>query len=195
MVSERMGQTHDMTVRASAVLAILLTVAGCIGTNTSQHDPFPPGIAPNQAGVDPQIVAGRLMDAHEYDSALDAYDRAALQHGLTPEIRAGMGTARLQLGQLESAERLLRRAVTDAPDRAEFWNNLGVLLIEKRAYPEAAQVFRRAYALDNGESDAIRDNLRLALAKMQKPSYPQKQEQNYKLVRRGTSDYLIRKMP
>ena len=29
-------------------------------------------------------------------------------------------------------------------------------------------MFRKAYALDNGESDSIRDNLRLALAKTEK---------------------------
>ena len=55
-------------------------------------------------------------------------------------------------------------------------------------------MFRRAYALDDGESDSIRDNLRLALEKSENPDYDER-EQDYKLVRRGSSDYLIRKIP
>jgi hypothetical protein len=53
-------------------------------------------------------------------------------------------------------------------------------------------VFRKAYALDNGESDSIRDNLRLALANSENPDNNVDQNENYKLVRRGNSDYLIR---
>ena len=58
---------------------------------------------------------------------------------------------------------------------------------------EAAEVFRRAYALDNGESDAIRDNLRLALAKIENPGYDPDQQQDYALVRLGSGSYLIRR--
>ena len=60
---------------------------------------------------------------------------------------------------------------------------------------EAEQIFRKAYALDNGESDAIRDNLRLALAKTEKSVITEVNEDNYKLVRRGSGDYLIRPTP
>jgi hypothetical protein len=62
-------------------------------------------------------------------------------------------------------------------------------------YAEAEQVLRRAYALDSGESDAIRDNLRLALAKSENSAYDAQIEQDYKVVRRGSSEYLIRKIP
>jgi cytochrome c-type biogenesis protein CcmH/NrfG len=86
----------------------------------------------------------------------------------------------------------LRRAVREEPDRPESWNNLGVVLMETGQTAEAAQVFRRAFALDNGESDAIRDNLRLALAKMENSQYDAEVQQEYKLVRRGGSEYLIR---
>ena len=103
---------------------------------------------------------------------------------------------RLQgLGRLGQAEKMLRRAVSEAPDWAEAWNNLGVVLMEKGETGEAQQVFRKAYALDNGESDSIRDNLRFALAKTENPDNNVANTNDYKLVRRGSSDYLIRKTP
>lgn len=67
-----------------------------------------------------------------------------------------------------------------------------MVLIEKGKTAEAAQVFRRAFGLDNGESVAIRDNLRLALAKLENSQYDAEIEQEYKIVRRGNSDFLIR---
>ena len=99
------------------------------------------------------------------------------------------------LGRLGTAERLLRDAIEKDADSPEIWNNLGVVLMEKGEINEAAQVFRRAYGFDNGASDAIRDNLRLALAKSEENYYAAVQEQDYKLVRRGSSDYLIRRIP
>jgi hypothetical protein len=67
--------------------------------------------------------------------------------------------------------------------------------VEQGEIAEAEQVFRRAYALGNGESDSIRDNLRLALAKQENQVYADAEDQEYKLVRRGSSDYLIRSIP
>ena len=71
------------------------------------------------------------------------------------------------------------------------WNNLGVVLMEERKYPEAARTFQTAFALDSGQSDSIRENLRLALAKMEKPAYDPVQDRPFKLVRRGVGDYLL----
>lgn len=157
--------------------------------------PYAPGIDPRGKAADGLEVAQRLMAANEYELALDAYARAALEHGMTAEILSGMGTANLGLGRLGQAEKLLRQAVEAAPDWPEAWNNLGVVLIERGKTAEAANVFRRAYALDNGESDAIRDNLRLALAKLENSDNNVPQEEEYKLVRRGSGEYLLRKTP
>jgi hypothetical protein len=61
---------------------------------------------------------------------------------------------------------------------------------------EAERVFRTAYALDSGESDEIRDNLRLALAKIQNPAYADPQDEyNFALVRRGFGEYLLLSTP
>jgi Flp pilus assembly protein TadD len=82
--------------------------------------------------------------------------------------------------------------VDEDPAFAAAWNNLGVILMERGKIPEAAQVFRRAFATDNGNSDEIRDNLRLALANLNDPGNTQTQENEpFQLVRRGTGDFIL----
>ncbi len=181
-------------IRAGALLITCIVLAAC-GGNVSRDNPYAPGVAKRGDAVDGLIVGHRLMDAGEYDLAIDAYSRAALEHGMTAEVLAGLGSANLGLGRLGTAERLLRRAIEQDEASPEIWNNLGVVLMEKGEIAEAEQMFRRAYAFDNGESDSIRDNLRLALEKSEKTDYGAEEEQDYKLVRRGSSDFLIRPIP
>ncbi len=179
--------------RAAWILITILSIAAC-AQDTAHQGPYAPGLAKSGPTVDPLIVAHRLMDAGEYELAQTAYSRAAVTQGMTPEILAGLGSANLALGRLGTAERLLRRAIMSEDATPEVWNNLGVVLVEQGNFAEAEQILRRAYALDNGESDAIRDNLRLALAKTENSDYTE-EEHDYKVVRRGSSDYLIRKIP
>lgn len=180
--------------RTAWIAMTMLALAGC-ADKAADQGPYAPGLARTGPTVDPLIVAHRLMDAGEYELALKAYSRAAVSEGMTADVLAGLGSANLGLGRLGTAEQLLRRAIKDEAATPETWNNLGVVLVEQGNFAEAEQIFRRAYALDNGESDAIRDNLRLALAKIEKPDYSEPEEQDYKVVRRGTSDYVIRKIP
>lgn len=181
-------------IRAGAVFLTSLALAAC-SEGVARDNPYAPGLARGGEAVDGLLVGHRLMDAGEYDLAIDAYSRAALSHGMTAEVLAGIGTANLRLGRLQTAERLLRKALEKDETAPEIWNNLGVVLMELGKTAEAEQVFRRAYAFDNGESDSIRDNLRLALAKIEKPDYDASEDEDFKLVRRGSSDYLIRKIP
>ncbi len=173
---------------------ILIGLAACSqgGFSTSDDAVFAPSVDPRGAAIDQLTVGHRLMAAGEFELALSSFSLAAAEKGLTPEVLLSLGSANLALGRLNQAEELLRRATTEDPDNPDAWNNLGVVLIEKGETAEAAQVFRRAFALDNGESVAIRDNLRLALAKMDISQYDAEIEQEYKLVRRGSSDFLIR---
>lgn len=140
------------------------------GLNRAAGGVYAPGVAPGE-GADPIETGHRLMAAGEFQLALDAYMRAAAHEGLTPDTLAGMGSANLRLGRLGQAEDQLRDAVEKDPGFVPAWNNLGVLLMEEREYGEASEVFRRAYAADSGNSDTIRDNLRLALARMEDPFY------------------------
>ncbi len=179
--------------RAILAMALTLTLAACsTGGFGVSNDPLgAPGVA-GQTDQDGLIVGHRLMAAGEYELALKAYTRAAAQQGLNVDTMSALGSANLKLGRLGQAERLLRRATEEAPDFPAAWNNLGVILLEKREYPEAVEVFRRAFATDNGNSDQIRENLALALAKLEDPFYdPGQQDQGPKLVRRGTGDFVI----
>ena len=183
--------------RKLMVIVVSATVTSCAsGTPPTLPDnPFAPGVDHSKQAVSGVEVGQRLMAAGEYELAIDAYTRAALDQGLTTEILTGMGTANLGLGRLGQAEKMLRRAVREAPEWPEAWNNLGVLLMEKDETAEATQVFRKAYALSNGQSDSIRDNLRIALAKLEKPDNTVVQQEEYKLVQRGSGEFLIRKTP
>ncbi|MEM7089653.1 MAG: tetratricopeptide repeat protein [Pseudomonadota bacterium] len=172
---------------------VFAMVASCTeGTGSNGIDA--PGIDPKGTAQDSLVVGNRLMAAGEYELALDTFTRAALDQGMTPQILTSLGTANLGLRRLGQAETLLRRAVDEETEWPVAWNNLGVLLMETQQYPEAVQVFRKAYALDNGESDAIRDNLRLALAKMENPANNTTQEQEYTLEQLGDGQFTLRKI-
>ncbi len=187
------------TILATLPLLIGLTActAGGFGMSglspNEPGNPFAPGVdlrAEAENGVD---VGHRLIAAGEFELAIRAFNRAALDQGLDAEIMSGLGTANLGLGRLGQAETLLRRAVNEEANQPEIWNNLGVVLMERGKNAEAMQIFRKAFALSNGQSDAIRDNLRVALAKIENSDINEDNNESYKLVRRGTSDYLIRK--
>lgn len=179
--------------QAGIILAMTVTLAACTsgGFDTSNDPLAAPGVA-GESDIDGLIVGHRLMAGGEYELALRAYTRAAAQQGLNVDTLSALGSANLKLGRLGQAERLLRRATEEAPDFPAAWNNLGVILLEKGNYGEASEVFRRAFATDNGNSDQIRENLRLALANLNDPGYdPSQQNQEFKLVRRGAGDFVI----
>ncbi|RPE67078.1 tetratricopeptide repeat protein [Pacificibacter maritimus] len=151
----------------------------------------PKGIDTSETSVDGLIVGHRLMAAGEYELALTAYLRAAVGRGLDVDVMSAIGSANLKLGRLGQAEKILRRAVKADETFVPAWNNLGVVLMEQGNFGEAERVFRTAFALDSGDSAEIRDNLRLALAKLKNPDTIIDNESDFALVRRGTGDYLI----
>jgi tetratricopeptide (TPR) repeat protein len=176
---------------AAAIIA-LAALAACQpagGLGRDATSPYAPGTAPGEA-VDGLIVGHRLMAAGEYELALEAYYRAAAERGATVDVLSAIGSANLRLGRLGQAERLLRRAAEIDPTFVPAWNNLGVVLMETGQFPEAARVFQTAYALDSGETDSIRENLRLALANIENPGYAPAQNA-YSLVWRGNGQYLL----
>ncbi|SMP26285.1 tetratricopeptide repeat protein [Shimia sagamensis] len=184
-------------LRALALMTLACAVAACDpgGFGASNDSPYAPSVDHGGEAVDGLVVGWRLMEAGENELAMDAFVRAGLEQGRTPDVLAAVGTANLVMGRLGQAENLLREAIEADNSQPETWNNLGITLLEQGKFGEAEQILRRAYALDNGESDAIRDNLRLALANSNQPVYGDVKEQEYKLVRRGSSDYVIRQTP
>lgn len=181
-------------IRAITTIALMLTtLAACDtgGLGASPDGVYAPGIGRGE-DVDGLIVGHRLMEAGEFELALEAYIRAAGVQGLNVDTLSALGSANLRLGRLGQAEDLMRQAVELDPTFVPALNNLGVILMERGKVAEAAEVFRRAFATDNGNSDQIRDNLALALAKLENPGYDFEQEnEQFQLVRRGSGDYLI----
>lgn len=153
----------------------------------------PSGVAQGEQSVDGLIVGHRLMKAGQYELALDAYYRAAAEQGFTVDVLSAIGSANLQLGRLNQAEQILRRATKVDGSFAPAWNNLGVVLMERGNYGEASRVFELAFALDSGQSAEIRENLTLALAKREDPTYSAPED--FRLVRRGPGVYQILETP
>lgn len=182
---------------------ILLTLSATLGltacsaggqspfAGASRDQVFAPGVNQRKQAEDGVDVGHRLMAAGQFELAIKSFNRAALSRGIDGEILSGLGSANLGLGRLGQAETLLRRAIMADETQPEDWNNLGVVLMERGETAEAVEVFKRAFALDNGESDAIRDNLRAALAKLENSANVGLDEENYKLVRRGAGDFVI----
>lgn len=199
MASRNWGKCPARVAQSASRLALVWGLCGalvaCDSTriDPTQSGPFAPGVDFSTDGADGVEVGHRLIAAGEYELAIKAFNRAALDRGgLDGEILSGLGTANLGLGRLNQAERLLRRATTDFEPYPEDLNNLGVVLMERGEIAEAILIFRKAFALDDGESTLIRDNLRLALAKSENSASVPSNEGDLKLVRRGSSDFLIR---
>jgi Flp pilus assembly protein TadD len=131
------------------------------------------------------IVADRLLAADEPELALESYTRAAARNGLSPDLMVSMSAANVRLGRLNTAESLLREVLEEAPEHIGALNNLGVVLLEQGEYGEARRTFRKAFALDSGNTPEIRENLRVALAKSENPAYTPEQSA-YTLVNRGS---------
>ena len=179
----------------SAVLALLTACGQTGGLEQTADSPFAPAAGAGDAEFEDGLTVGhRLMAAGEYELALKAYFRAAAQEGVNVDVLSAIGSANLQLGRLNQAEQILRRATELDETFPPAWNNLGVVLMEKGEFGEASRVFRIAFALDSGQSAEIRDNLRLALAKLGDPTYSEP-ESDFRLVRRGPGFFRILATP
>lgn len=181
--------TRHLTMGLAACLALsACETAGGLGP--SPDSPFAPAGVADGDYVDGLTVGHRLMEAGEYELALDAYYRGAAEQEINVDVLSAIGSANLQLGRLGQAEQILRRATELDETFPPAWNNLGVVLMERGQYGEASRVFRLAFALDSGQSAEIRENLRMALAKLDDPAYSAPKEE-FRLVRRGPGFYRI----
>lgn len=177
---------------SAATLFLVFALTACSNTGGLGARNAAYGADARGTGVDGLLVGHRLMAAGEYDLALRSYLRAAGEQGINADVLSAIGSANLQLGRLGQAEQILRRALEIEPTFVPALNNLGVTLMGRDKIGEARVVFQQAYALDSGETDAIRENLRLAIAKSESEAYDDPvEETNFSLVRRGQGEYLL----
>lgn len=177
---------------AGLCLLAACTQSGGLGASGRGANVTAPGVDTRQQGEDGLIVGHRLMDAGEHELALRAYLRAAGEIGVTVDVLSALGSANLKLGRLGQAEQLLRRATKEDPSFVPALNNLGVVLMERGNPGEARLIFQQAYALDSGQTDSIRENLRLAIAQSESSVYVEPQEEpEFTLVRRGQGRYVL----
>lgn len=182
-----------------AVIAFLIctTLAACQNTGglaaSGKPRNVPYGVDAREQGVDGLLVGHRLMAAGEYELAMKAYYRAAAEQGMTADVLSAIGSANLKLGRLGQAEQVLRRAIEADERNVPALNNLGCVLMEQGKFGEARRVFQQAFALDSGQSDSIRENLKLAIARSEASVYDQVQGEKpvMKLVRRGQGSYVL----
>lgn len=173
------------------IAAIFLAACGNMGGSAvSRSTPY--GVDPRGAAVDGLIVGHRLMAANEPELALKAYLRAAAEDGISTDTLSAIGSANLALGRLGQAEKILRRALEIEPNFVPALNNLGCVLMEQGKIGEARVVFQQAYALDSGQSDSIRENLKRAIARTEAPVYDETEDQGeFQLVRREKGRYVL----
>ena len=85
-----------------------------------------------------------------------------------------------------------RRALEEDGRFVPALNNLGVVLMERGKAGEARVYFQQAFALDSGQSDSIRENLKRAIAQSESTVYDTPEEKpRFNLVRRGNGEYLL----
>lgn len=180
-------------MRALLPLLAASMLAGCVNSVVGRDAPIvdplaPPGPAARSADiVDPLIVGDRLLAAGEAELALESYVRAAARDGLTPQVKLAMANANIELGRLGQAERFLRDVVEAEPRNGRAINNLAVVLLEQGKTGEAHRLFKTAFALQ--PSPEIRDNLRLATAKLEIPSYDDRNDTAFTLTRRANGTF------
>lgn len=168
--------------------------SGGLGASKMAGRNTPPAADGSEVGVDGLLVGHRLMEAGEFELALKSYYRAAGEQGVNVDVLSAIGSANLQLGRLGQAEKVLRRALDADPTFVPALNNLGVALMEQGKVGEARVIFQQAFAQDSGQTDSIRENLRLAIARTQTSLYDDEEEQEkpvMNLVRRGNGSYVL----
>lgn len=179
--------------KSLGAVGLILTAACAPNPNVLALDGSNPASlsGPTAAGVDLKQTGHTLMDAGEYELALKAYFRAAANEGLTPEILSSIGTANLGLDRLGQAERALRQALEEDDTYVPAWNNLGIVLHARGKIGESREAFRVAFALDNGASSEIRDNLRLLDQLLENVLPVTPEPSDFRLVRQGGGVYSL----
>ena len=156
------------TAKTLAILGLTLTtLAACDtgGLGTSKDSPFAPTGPTKAEAVDGLEVGDRLMAAGQYELALDAYTRAAVEQGAPPPLVPEAApvdpatlpltdpgeadiTAHVDFGSLAAQAASLGCAVFGPVSQAAFLRSLGIVerttALLTNARPEQAQALQSA---------------------------------------------------
>jgi len=94
----------------------------------------------------PDIAA--LYSQGRYSDAISHGKRYIAANPNDPQAKVLVGAAATAIGNYKEAERLLKDAIRLAPDKAQYHNNLAVVLEQRGKLKPAIQSYRKAAALD-----------------------------------------------
>jgi tetratricopeptide (TPR) repeat protein len=157
---------------ASAVLAVCLLQA-CGAPMPRQEMLVQPASqvrhSANQTASSYYRVGRYHQERGDMELALMAYTYSIARDGTQLEARSAAAAIHAQQGRLDQAKAMLLAVVADYPSVALPYNNLGYVYYLQGDYGAAAEMLRKALALE-GTNDRARNNLRLAEAAMTRPA-------------------------
>ena len=113
-----------------------------------------------------QLALGQLhYEAERWKPALVSYQRVLAIRPDQPSALLAAGETYAKLGDLVSAEAVLRKALQSDAESADAANQLGLILAEQSRTAEAKQLFERAIAITRDHSGAI-NNLAVLYMKL-----------------------------
>ncbi len=148
----------DNFVAASVRRAILLGDQGRVEAARDEvrqlREEFP------DEAIRSYLIEGEVLRRNrEYDAARDLYNEAIGRHAGNPDLLYGRALIAVYRGDVETAERDLRRVLEDEPDNANALNALGYTLVDLTdRYQEGFDLIRRAHALEP-QNPAILDSM------------------------------------
>ena len=90
-----------------------------------------------------------LIEAGEYESAIDAFNQALSERGDFAQALTNRGFAQGKLGRHPEKFNSCSKAAEVAPDFAEAWNCRGLSLYDLKQYERALEEYNRAIAVDS----------------------------------------------
>jgi len=88
-----------------------------------------------------------LEEARQFRAAIDGYDTALTQWPKNITALIGIGNCYYALGELENAEKALRKAIRLHPKSGPAFNNLAQIFFEQERKPEALAAAKKAVSL------------------------------------------------
>jgi protein O-mannosyl-transferase len=149
--SRQRGRSARITVVALS-LAVLTTL-GIAGVRQMQYWRSSESLWQRQIAVLPVVfgynnLGHALMNAHQVDAAIEAFEQVTRQRPNFAEGFNNLGVAYNLQGRSEEAMQSFARAIKLVPDYIDAYVNLGTLLREEGRYDDALRIFEAALKED-----------------------------------------------